>query len=619
MKLFAPLLVDGYKTGHKDQYPANARVVFSNMTPRGTRTGLASVIFFGLQYFLKEYVIKNWNDSFFSQPIESVVKRYARRLNGYLGPNGIGDQHIRDLHKLGYLPLEFWALPEGSNVPLRVPMYVVFNTRPDVMPDAVFAWITNSIETIASTTIWLPTTSATTALAYRKLLNRWANDTNPEMIDFVPWQGHDFSFRGHTSCESAITSAAGHLLSFTGTDTVPVIDFLEEYYNADSDKELVGGSVAATEHSVMCMGMANAKDTVIPARKGRSLESVIEEFKEHSPNLYALAQGVDETTESKTYSSVDTDGRPWNSHYYFTVAEGKIVSVGHETPHEGGVFWTEGMQYDMDEQVIKCEGTDEVETFRRLIEDIYPAGLVSIVSDTWDFWNVVDPENGICVQLKDKIMAREGKVVIRPDSGDPVKIVSGYMHDELDVDIVGNYFDRETKRPLTENEVKGMVVCLYEIFGGTETTKGYIQLDPHIGAIYGDSITLDRAAQICERLAKKGFASTNVVFGIGSYTYQYVTRDTYGFAVKSTYGEVEDEDGTTRGIEIFKDPKTDDGLKKSAKGLTAVFEQDGTFVMKDQATWDEVKNCAFVQVFSNGKMTKDWTLAEIRAAVAKNL
>jgi nicotinamide phosphoribosyltransferase len=398
-------------------------------------------------------------------------------------------------------------------------MYVVFNTRPDVMPEAVFAWITNAIETIASTTIWLPTTSATTALAYRKLLNKWANDTNPEMLDFVQWQGHDFSYRGHSSNESAITSAAGHALSFTGSDTVPVADFLEEYYNADSDKELVVGSVAATEHSVMCMG---------------------------------------------------------------------------------------GLE-------------DEVETFRRLIEDLYPTGLVSIVSDTWDFWNVVDPVDGICVQLKDKIMAREGKVVIRPDSGDPVKIVTGYMHDELDVDADGNYFDRETKKPLTENEVKGMIVCLYEIFGGTETSKGYIQLDPHIGAIYGDSITLTRAEQICERLAKKGFASTNVVFGIGSYTYQYVTRDTYGFAVKSTYGEVIDEDGTTRGIEIFKDPKTDDGLKKSAKGLTAVFEQDGTFVLKDQATWDEVKNCAFVQVYANGKITKDWTLAEIRATVAKNL
>lgn len=520
MKKFAPLLVDGYKTGHKDQYPENARVVFSNMTPRGSRVpGVDKVIFFGLQYFLKEYVISNWNESFFSRPIEEVCARYTRRLNGYLGPNGIGDKHIRDLHALGYLPLEFWALPEGSNVDLRIPMYVVFNTRPDIMPDAVFAWVTNSIETIASTTIWLPTTSATTALQYRKILNAWAKKTNPEMIDFVPWQGHDFSYRGHSSNESAITSAAGHLLSFTGTDTVPVIDFLEEFYNANSDNELVGGSVAATEHSVMCMG---------------------------------------------------------------------------------------GLE-------------DEVETFRRLIEDIYPAGLVSIVSDTWDFWNVVDPEDGILVKLYDKIMARDGKVVIRPDSGDPVKIVTGYMEEEIGVDGSGSYYCRETGAPLTSNEIKGMITCLHEIFGGSETSTGYIQLDSHIGAIYGDAITLDRATQICSRLERKGFASTNIVFGIGSFTYQLVTRDTYGFAVKSTYGEVINDAGEIEGVEIFKDPKTDNGLKKSAKGLTAVYREGDKFVMKDQATWDEVRNCAFVKVFSNGILTKDWTLAEIRAEVAKNL
>ena len=526
--LFAPLLLDGYKVDHRRQYPENARVVFSNMTPRGSRIpGLASVIFLGLQYFLKEYVIDEWNRSFFSQPIEKVVKKYTRRLNAYLGPNQVGDQHIRDLHALGYLPLEFWALPEGAAVPLRVPMYVVFNTMPETMPDVMFAWITNAIETLASVTIWLPTTSATTALMYRKVLNFWAKATNPEMIDFVQWQGHDFSYRGHGSNESAITSSAGHALFFTGSDTVPVIDFFEEYYGADCEKELIVGSVAATEHSVMCMG---------------------------------------------------------------------------------------GME-------------DELETFRRLIEDIYPNGIVSIVSDTWDFWHVVDPEKGLLVTLKEKIMAREGKVVIRPDSGDPVKIVTGYTVDEITVDADGNIFEVGTNKPLTENEVKGMIVCLYEIFGGTETSTGYIQLDSHIGAIYGDSITIDRAIAICERLAAKGFASTNLVYGIGSFTYQgaimpeaIVTRDTHGFAVKSTYGECVDGEGNIYGIEIFKDPKTDDGLKKSAKGLTAVYpDGNGSYFMKDQATWDEVKNCAFVRVCANSQMTREWTLTEVRAEAAKQL
>jgi nicotinamide phosphoribosyltransferase len=287
----------------------------------------------------------------------------------------------------------------------------------------------------------------------------------------------------------------------------------------------------------------------------------------------------------------------------------------------------------------------ELLTFKRLITELYPTGIISIVSDTYDFWSCINPDGGIVATLKDIIMARDGKVVIRPDSGDPVRIVTGYTEDEIirrddgtiyELKIVREYHDsldpkykgtdmKYFGKRLTELEVKGMIVCLWEIFGGTTTSKGYKQLDSHIGAIYGDSITLERATQICERLEAKGFASTNLVYGIGSFTYQgaispdaIITRDTHGFAVKSTYGEVL-VDGERIGIEIFKDPKTDDGLKKSAKGLIAVYvDEHGNFYMKDQATWEEVKNCAFKQVFANGVLTLDQTLAEIRERVAKN-
>jgi nicotinamide phosphoribosyltransferase len=520
MNTLAPLQVDGYKVDHRRQYPTNSQLVFSNLTARGTRVkGLDKVILFGLQYFIKEYLINEWDESFFNKDVEDVVYRYTRRLNGYLGANQIGDQHVRDLHALGHLPLEIWTLPEGSNVNLRVPMFVVWNT------DARFFWLTNAIETILSTTIWGPCTSATTAIMYRKIFEKWAKQTAPEALGFVPWQGHDFSFRGHFCKEAAIVSGAAHLLAFTGTDTLPAIDFLEEYYNANVDEELIGGSVAASEHSVMCMG---------------------------------------------------------------------------------------GLE-------------DEVGTFERLITEVYPSGIVSIVSDTWDFWNVVDPDGGIVATLKDKILARDGKVVIRPDSGDPVKIVTGYMVDELEFNTeLDCFIDIETRKPVTHLEIDGLIQCLWDIFGGTESSTGFKLLDSHIGAIYGDSITLERAEQICQRLADKGFASTNVVFGIGSFTYQgavtpdaIVTRDTHMFAVKSTYGEVL-VDGVRKGVEIFKDPKTDSGMKKSAKGLTAVYEQDGDFILKDQATWDEVKNCAFVQVFADGKITKEWSLSEIRERVAIN-
>jgi nicotinamide phosphoribosyltransferase len=522
VRTLAPLNVDGYKVDHRRQYPTNSALVFSNLTARGTRVkGLDKVIFFGLQYFMDEYLTKDWNDNFFNLPLDEVVEQYGHDLLGYLGVNNIGDQHIRDLHALGHLPLEIWALPEGSNVDLRVPMFVVWNT------DARFYWLTNAIETILSTTIWLPCTSATTALLYRRILQRYAEQTNPEMGDFVQWQGHDFSFRGHSSRESACTSGAGHLLVFTGTDTLPAVSLLEKHYATSRRTQLIGGSVAATEHSVMCMG---------------------------------------------------------------------------------------GME-------------DEVETFRRLIEDVYPNGILSIVSDTWDFWNVVNPDGGIAAQLKDKIMARDGKVVIRPDSGDPVKIVTGYTEDEI-VRLDGKIYENNghtNGKELTELEVKGMIVCLYETFGGTETSTGYKQLDSHIGAIYGDSITLERAEQICARLQAKGFASTNLVYGIGSFTYQgavtedaIVTRDTHMFAVKSTYGEVFDAEGNRVGVEIFKDPKTDGGMKKSAKGLTAVYRTKNGFALKDQATWDEVKNCAFVQVYKDGDVVKRWTLNEVRAEVAKS-
>ena len=308
--------------------------------------------------------------------------------------------------------------------------------------------------------------------------------------EFVQWQGHDFSFRGMSSLETAILSGMGHLLSFTGTDTIPAIDALEQYYNANADKELIGGSVAATEHSVMCSG--------------------------------------------------SKDG--------------------------------------------------ELETFHRLITEVYPNGIVSIVSDTWDLWKV-------CAEylpaLKAVILQREGKVVIRPDSGNPVKIICG------------------DPNATTIEAKKGVVELLWDVFGGTITAQGYKLLDPHIGAIYGDSINLERAAQICDGLKEKGFA-TQVVFGIGSYTYQYNTRDTFGTAMKATYVVV---DGEAR--EIFKNPITDDGTKKSAVGLLNVQKEDNRFVLYDKVSWEEEATSELKTVFKDGKITREFTLAEIRATLAE--
>jgi nicotinamide phosphoribosyltransferase len=151
-------------------------------------------------------------------------------------------------------------------------------------------------------------------------------------------------------------------------------------------------------------------------------------------------------------------------------------------------------------------------------------------------------------------------------------------------------------------------------FSSEVNAKGYKELVPQIGAIYGDSITVARATQICERLKAKGFASTNVVLGIGSFTYQYNTRDTFGFAMKATYGEVDGE-----GRAIFKDPITDDGTKKSAKGLMQINLVDGIYQLKDNVTWEEEKLGELKEVFRDGKLLVNESLIDIRSRVKSQI
>jgi nicotinamide phosphoribosyltransferase len=475
-------LIDGYKLDHRRQYPEGTQIVYSNWTPRDSRTAETEVVFFGLQYFLDRYLMTEWQDGFFDRPVEEVVTDYETRVNGYLGPNSIGADHVRALHNLGYLPLRFSAVPEGTTVPLRTPMLVVENTHED------FGWLVNYFETLMSSVLWMPCTSATTARAARRALDRYAEITGSP-AEFVDWQGHDFSFRGMPGPEAAAMSGAGHLLYFTGTDTIPAIDFIERYYTPVNEDTFIAGSVAATEHSVMCAG------------------------------------GNDQDEEQKT--------------------------------------------------------------FERLL-DLYPSGIVSVVSDTWDLWNVLTV---ILPNLKDRIMARDGKLVVRPDSGDPVKIICG-----------------DENAPLGSPARKGVIELLWDAFGGTLTDKGYKLLDGHIGAIYGDSITQDRLVAILDGLEKKGFASANMVFGIGSFSYQYVTRDTYGFAMKATWVQINGE-----GKDIFKDPVTDGGVKKSAKGRLAVLRDGNDVITVNQATPEEEAKSILQPVWEDGEFLRFYHLEALRA------
>lgn len=198
----AILLTDGYKLDHRRQYPEGTEYVYSNWTPRSCHyypEAEEGAVVFGIQYFIKEYLMKQFQEDFFNKPKDVAVAEFKRRVDTFLGPNNVGTKHIEELHDLGYLPIRIKALPEGTLCPIRVPALTFINTHPD------FFWLTNYFETLISTTLWLPMTSATTARLYKKELIRHARKTGFKDVD-LNFLIHDFSMRGMAGVEAAIMS-----------------------------------------------------------------------------------------------------------------------------------------------------------------------------------------------------------------------------------------------------------------------------------------------------------------------------------------------------------------------------------------------------------------------------
>ena len=483
---------DAYKLGHIHMYPEGTTKVLSNFTNRGSRLdGVDHVVHFGLQAFLQKFCIEAFAP-FFAADEDEVCAEYQAGLNDILGPNTIGTDHIRALHRRGYLPLIFRSVPEGTRVPLLVPSVTVESTEPE------FFWLVNYIETALSASIWQPSTAATIADKYRGILDAAAAATGTDR-GFVDWQLHDFSFRGMSGIDAAAASGAGHLLSFKGSDSLGAMDFIRRYYNSShgAANGQILGSIPATEHAVMCAG-------------GR-------------------------------------DG--------------------------------------------------EEETFRHVLR-VNPTGNVSLVSDGYDLWNVLQ---NILPALKAEITARDGNVIIRPDSGDPADIVCGTSSRP------GTVLAAQAPPMAQDPAFHGVVALLDAEFGSTLNAAGYKLLNK-VRVMYGDSITTDRAADITSRLKTMGYASENIVLGAGSYTYQYVTRDTFSSAVKVTYIEV---DGEARNV--FKDPITAKGSKRSATGRLAVTRNaGGELVLTEKATPEQEDASELQPVWANGAFIRRQSFADVR-------
>lgn len=583
------LATDWYKPSHISMYHEKTEFIQSNYTPRSDRlfphfTGPDHrVMLAGLQGFCKWFFIDLFERNFFGVSKEKALKSLRKHADKSIGKGKVDMSGIEAVYDLGYLPLEIRALPEGSLSPIGVPVYTVQNTVPG------FGWLVNFFESVMSSETWKAMNTATTMRQFKILCVEAAAKTC-DNADHLPFQCHMFAFRGEAGLADAAQSEIGHLIHFMGTDTIPSQWYAEEYYNMED--EFVAGSIPASEHSVATT----------------NISFNVERLRKEHPEA---------TLDELRYMA-------------------------------------------------------EVEFLRKFITEIYPEGFVSYVADSYDYWAMITKA---LPSLRPEIMARDGRLVMRPDSGNPVDVICGTLdwtqvedlteagdlesaaewalesaedrvreetpHGECGDSDVKSYFifhgnlyvmegkinwDRHDKtyyyvdgsRVVSYEEAdltieqQGTIELLWDIFGGEVNSKGFKVLDSHIGLIYGDSITVNRATQIFKRLEAKGFASSNIVFGVGSYTTQFATRDSLGSAVKAT-GAIID------GIEILvsKEPKTDPG-KKSAKGCVKVVKENGEFVLKDGFGFHDVAapDNELRIIFKDGKMVVDESLTQIRERAA---
>lgn len=470
-----PLLAtDVYKMGHMEQYCPGTTKVYSYLIARSDKT-FDKTVFFGLQYYLQEY--------FTIKLTPEMGEEFLKYRKMILGSNSEKvEQQIRALCTLGYFPLKIKAVDEGTIMPVKNVLLTMTNTHPD------FHWVVGFTESLILK-IWYSITVASCCHKYRMIVEKAFEETVDEDMYFLKdFMVHDFGYRGDTSEEGAALSGAAHLISFTGSDTVPSLKFLEAYYFADTTK-LVMASVPASEHSVMC-------------------------------------------------------------------------SFGRD---------------------------NEIGAFENMLE-LYPTGIVSIVSDTFDVYRVLTEFVQI---LKPKILARDGKVVFRPDSGNPEYIICG-----------------DPGAPEGSNEWKGCIRLLDEMFGSTVNKKGYKVLNPKVGLIYGDGMYFDRYERTIHRLKEMGYSLANLVIGVGGILRNH-SRDTLGFAIKATNVVV---NGQSRDIE--KDPVTDH-KKKSHKGLLSLTMDDKmNYLTLDNCTEYEEESGLLNTRFLNGNLAMTTSLDKIREKVS---
>lgn len=652
---------DSYKVSHVRFETSGVKEIYSNFTPRFAKylqqlLGDAfdgRYVVFGIQWLLLRLHVMA-KTGFFDVPKEEAIGKMRRVLGPYIGQENF--VHFESLHDLGYLPVVIKTLDEGTTPKVGIPFLTIRNTLPE------FEWLPNYLETLISTELWKQLTVASIARAFKQVSQEYALKTTGSIAG-IEWQNHDFHVRGASGFESAAIVGSAFLTSSCGTDNMSSLWATEKFYFSTNEEGLLAGSVSAGEHSVTTSGILTEQER-------------------------ALAEEI---------------------------AEEKDITL-------------QEAQQELILDKVKSLGIDLTEAERRYAKSVltekFPSGIVAYVADSFSFWDFVAK---IVLSLKSEILARDGKFVVRGDSGNPVDVITGlkgvnisdavarkflveaevgktftvqdtvYLtlaKPEIPADkyiplfeLVRNNFvrvydknaeieaielergiltleieaiqksinekyaevnaqletaeDKDAVKLDTESidelekqvveienkiealvyvepehvvvaaEEKGTIEVLWEIFGGTVTEQGYKLLDSHIGMIYGDGITVQRSQEIFARLEAKGFASLNIVYGVGSYSLNMVSRDHLGMAIKAT-NTIVDIHGVDVDKPIYKDPKTDTS-KKSARGLIRVFKDEtGEIVFEDMQTREQEDTGLLTVAYKDGQFEKITTIFEIR-------
>ncbi|MGZ3759775.1 MAG: nicotinate phosphoribosyltransferase [Mucilaginibacter sp.] len=465
------LLADAYKYAHHKFYYPGTTQIYSYLESRGGM--FDETIFFGLQYFLREYL----QGPAFTQQDLDAAEGFLQQV---FGRDDVFDkskfQYILDKYN-GHLPVKIKAVAEGTAVPTSNVLMTIENT------DSECYWLTNFLETLLME-VWYPCTVATLSNQIRKVVTQFYSETATEGteagIDFVL---NDFGFRGVSSVESAKIGGAAHLINFSGSDNLAGSGMAINYYNA---QKVYGLSIPATEHSICTL--------------------------------------------------LGRDG--------------------------------------------------ELEIFKHVLRS-FPTGTIACVSDSFNIFKACREYWG--GELKEEILNRQGTLVIRPDSGDPI---------------------------MTLLEI---FKILFETFGFNTNSKGYKVLPPQVRAIQGDGVNYAEIINIYNALKANGISAENLVLGMGGALLQKVDRDTQKFALKCSSAVINGQE-----VAVEKSPTEMDAqgnitpsFKKSKGGRLKLVKINGIFKTVNEQEHIELAD-ELRTVFENGKLLNTITFEQVKANANHN-